>query len=493
MKKINADMSDKRVKRFAQEKYSTGIYLFSTVIYEVVLFYGDHNKLDSRAGFTLCKELARSMSINPCEELPRVTSKRNPINQNWRYRNRFFSALVDSCKLPNHLVSFTADSRARSIPQMLGQTRYLHHQHLTYLKKEIPMSENINLFDLYLSNNLQLGVGDLMEVKALRENKNVRSYRFSIDAGRFNNFNPQVSEETKNKQFSKVTSHRMGNSNESSVYEYYWLGDEIVAIVYTQVQYKNSTTTIICHEDVFECLAEDLRNYYEDPAMRFVSKIKISPDGSVHTTRERLLDRETERPFNEFYPFLPNGMGYKEFFDLYLKSRAAVLVLIGPPGTGKSTFLRALINYTNSDGFMIYDDDTKSRIEALDHFYANDGTVLAIEDADKHIGKRTNDNEAMAGFLNYTDGVIRNTSKKLVISTNLASINSIDEALLRPGRCFAVLQFRNLTSSEARAARLAAGMPDDIDFSNRSEIPLASALDDSNVVTQRTAHMGFCG
>jgi hypothetical protein len=42
--------------------------------------------------------------------------------------------------------------------------------------------------------------------------------------------------------------------------------------------------------------------------------------------------------------------------------------------------------------------------------------------------------------------------KKLIFSTNLPSTKDIDDAILRAGRCFGVLEFRALTLTEANEA-----------------------------------------
>jgi hypothetical protein len=50
-----------------------------------------------------------------------------------------------------------------------------------------------------------------------------------------------------------------------------------------------------------------------------------------------------------------------------------------------------------------------------------------------------------------TDGVARSQGRKIIFTTNLADVTDIDEALIRPGRCFAIRNLRNLTTDEARA------------------------------------------
>jgi len=49
------------------------------------------------------------------------------------------------------------------------------------------------------------------------------------------------------------------------------------------------------------------------------------------------------------------------------------------------------------------------------------------------------------------DGLGSVRDKKLIFSTNWPNVRDVDEALLRPGRCFAVVHFRPLTPAEGLA------------------------------------------
>jgi hypothetical protein len=63
----------------------------------------------------------------------------------------------------------------------------------------------------------------------------------------------------------------------------------------------------------------------------------------------------------------------------------------------------------------------------------------------------------MGKLLNTADGLVR-TNKKVILSANITHLENVDSALTRPGRCFDVLRFRELTVKEAAAAALAAGI-----------------------------------
>jgi ATP-dependent Zn protease len=75
---------------------------------------------------------------------------------------------------------------------------------------------------------------------------------------------------------------------------------------------------------------------------------------------------------------------------------------------------------------------------------------------------RTDGNRNLHRFLMIADGVVRAQNRKIIFTTNLPNIGSIDDALLRPGRCFATIQMRPLarTETDAVLSRLLPGDPD---------------------------------
>ena len=88
---------------------------------------------------------------------------------------------------------------------------------------------------------------------------------------------------------------------------------------------------------------------------------------------------------------------------------------------------------------------------------------------------RESGNELMSTLLNASEGVVAHPGKKIILSTNLPSIDKIDPALLRVGRCYDVLEFRPLTREQAMIARASVGL-EPVDFSSKDEWVLAEAL-----------------
>lgn len=169
------------------------------------------------------------------------------------------------------------------------------------------------------------------------------------------------------------------------------------------------------------------------------------PDGS--SVNIPMTDEKT--PITEMYPFLKDETIH-EYYDRFLESSASILLLIGPPGTGKTTFIRGLLNYTQSNAIVTYDEKILNNDYIFARFIEDDSGVMVIEDADNFLKSRSDGNSMMHRFLNVGDGLISMKNKKMIFSTNLPSISDVDPALVRPGRCFDVVTFENYTVEQAK-------------------------------------------
>jgi ATP-dependent 26S proteasome regulatory subunit len=84
-------------------------------------------------------------------------------------------------------------------------------------------------------------------------------------------------------------------------------------------------------------------------------------------------------------------------------------------------------------------------------FLRGSADALVIEDADHFLQPRSEGNRELHRILVIADGVARSRGRKIIFSTNLRNIGDLDEALLRPGRCYARLNLPNLTSQQVEA------------------------------------------
>lgn len=157
------------------------------------------------------------------------------------------------------------------------------------------------------------------------------------------------------------------------------------------------------------------------------------------------------------YPEIPGGVA--AFIDRYLRAPETVLVLQGPPGTGKTRLIRGILGEISrrkaaeETAQILYTGDMKAL--ASDEIYVQFITgcqdAFVVEDADHLLKPRADGNDHLHRFLTIADGVVRSQGRKIIFSTNLPNVGDLDEALIRPGRCFARVHVRALTQAEAQA------------------------------------------
>jgi hypothetical protein len=175
-------------------------------------------------------------------------------------------------------------------------------------------------------------------------------------------------------------------------------------------------------------------------------------NGSLHeTTYQDILNVD----FNPIaVPFISDVDRYIENF---LNAKAPILILQGSPGTGKTTFVKYILQAMQKRVLQLKDEFNVTYSFDEELFYSSDFyKQLIFDDYDVQVYEDINqvlykNQEAELNpinkFLSVTDGLI-SKYKKIIITTNIESKSQLNPALLRPGRCFDVLEFRNLEGVE---------------------------------------------
>jgi hypothetical protein len=154
------------------------------------------------------------------------------------------------------------------------------------------------------------------------------------------------------------------------------------------------------------------------------------------------------------YPEIRGGVS--GFIERYLAAPEAVLVLQGPPGTGKTRLIRGILGAMSRRkeqyAEVLYTGDMKAleSDEIFVKFITGRHDAFVVEDADHLLKPRADGNQHLHRFLTIADGVVRAQGRKIIFSTNLPNVGDLDDALIRPGRCFARVHVRMLTGAEAQ-------------------------------------------
>jgi hypothetical protein len=155
---------------------------------------------------------------------------------------------------------------------------------------------------------------------------------------------------------------------------------------------------------------------------------------------------------DEAYPDL--GEPVMDFIRRYLDGRETVLILLGPPGSGKTRLVRTILGEISrrkrESAEVMYTGDSRAfeSDQIFVSFITGTHDAFVVEDADHLLTSRSSGNLDLHRFLAIADGVVRAQGRKILFTTNLPNVHDIDPALMRPGRCFATVHTRSLSPME---------------------------------------------
>lgn len=160
------------------------------------------------------------------------------------------------------------------------------------------------------------------------------------------------------------------------------------------------------------------------------------------------------------------------FLGALRERRTGLTILDGPPGTGKTSYLRHLMLELKDSHRFYFIGSANLRLlrdsEFVDFWaserrmHGDSSLVVILEDAEAALMPRGFDNrQEVSLLLNITDGILGEFLRLQVICTINCALKELDQALLRPGRLMAHHCFGPLDAERARmlAARLGRTLP----------------------------------
>lgn len=136
----------------------------------------------------------------------------------------------------------------------------------------------------------------------------------------------------------------------------------------------------------------------------------------------------------------------------------------GPPGNGKTSAIRTLIHawkdWVNAEYVVdpeVFFGQSSYMVNVLNRKTHRSGgpdnpwRLIIIEDAGEFVNKDadTSTGQAFSRLLNITDGMIGQGLKVIVLITTNRPLSEMHEALRRPGRCLANIEFASFGPTEA--------------------------------------------
>lgn len=256
--------------------------------------------------------------------------------------------------------------------------------------------------------------------------------------------------------------------------EYSWDG------AYVLSQYRNSEVTVILNEypaiitfdkGTFECIYDcdsdfDAVAFMDD----FISKLPLvvdddddmypsvglvsfSNDAGYYTVDAEINSVTIDIKKNYNDDFLPIYNDIVNFLDSD-ERKSGLIVLNGEPGTGKSYFIRHIIKNIKNNYVLVPPSiaENLGSPEFMTFLMNNTDSVFILEDCETIIRQRsiTDFTSAVSSILNMSDGIMSDIFNGKFICTFNADMNSIDDAILRKGRCYAKYTFGKLDKEKAK-------------------------------------------
>lgn len=141
-------------------------------------------------------------------------------------------------------------------------------------------------------------------------------------------------------------------------------------------------------------------------------------------------------------------------------SESGMCMFSGHPGTGKTSYIRHLTRHIKKKFIFVPSHMVDSIVNPalIKVLLDNTDSILVIEDAEKALMKRANDNQSMvSSLLNIADGFMADVTRCKIVLTFNCDEHEVDEALMRPGRLRVSHKFSKLNREESNDLLISLG------------------------------------
>lgn len=227
------------------------------------------------------------------------------------------------------------------------------------------------------------------------------------------------------------------------------LEDRIYSIDCDSVCCRTLTKTADVEQDVKDLWAKFPKK--EPQSKEAIVKLVGYSGGDYYTIESKI--KSTNIDLNENYndDFVSV---HKDIIDFLNDRESGLVLLYGVPGSGKTSYIRHLVNNHPQD-YIVIPSSLISRLSDPDFvtfMIDSSDSVFILEDCEQVLMDRKSNifNGAITNILNMSDGLLSDIMNLKFICTFNADIRTIDSALLRKGRCYAKYEFKELSEDKVK-------------------------------------------
>lgn len=221
-----------------------------------------------------------------------------------------------------------------------------------------------------------------------------------------------------------------------------------------QLHFTYASTIQICSDEAnIVSVVDDFINIFRDVMYRYpTSESSVTEfyfDKEIKTKETQYDVANMPSIYDELYP----DIDCKSLVEDYLSSDESLLFLYGEPGVGKTTFIKKLLYQSVIKDAAYVKDPTILNNAAFWVQLGSEYQILILDDLDCDFTRPRDSNEKSKHFLNfllsYSDGILSMGRRPKILITTNQTIQGVDSALVRAGRCFDFIHVKALNQQQA--------------------------------------------